>query len=177
MDAVGHFGERAFGDVQETKPIPPVSPARAFSDIRWNRVRGFSQLRPEFEPLETRKGLDRLFVKLDEEIICALPGDERMMTEIHSIAVLRARCRAPSSTIASISVRFARFERPIPSTRYPCGHSLPVARPCYLWPFLPFLPFLPYLPYMPFLPYLHYLPFLPYLPYLPFLPLQPFLPK
>jgi hypothetical protein len=51
MDAVGDRRERRFSDVQKVNPLAPISSAIALGDVRRNRVRSFSELRTELEPL------------------------------------------------------------------------------------------------------------------------------
>jgi hypothetical protein len=51
MDAVGDRRERRFSDVQKVNPLGPISSAIALGDVRRNRVRSFSELRTELEPL------------------------------------------------------------------------------------------------------------------------------
>ena len=42
--------------------------------------RRFPDLATEFEPLERRKAFERQLMKFDEEIVGALPRDERFMS-------------------------------------------------------------------------------------------------
>src|SRR5436190_4214311 len=74
VEAVRHFGERRFGDVQEAKTIPPVPTREAFSDVRRHRIRSLSNLCGELEALNLWKRARRERVNADEEIVRALPG-------------------------------------------------------------------------------------------------------
>ena len=52
--------------------------AETFNDINWHRKRRPAKLFGQFELLDSRKLLGDT-VKADEQIIRALPGDERVM--------------------------------------------------------------------------------------------------
>ena len=56
--------------------------AETFNDINWHRKRRPAKLFGQFELLDSRKLLGDT-VKADEQIIRALPGDERMMRQRH----------------------------------------------------------------------------------------------
>jgi hypothetical protein len=60
-------------------------PARkSFDDIRDNRVRCPPELRSKVEALVCRKRFYRQGMQGDVEVVCALPGDQRLMTKGHS---------------------------------------------------------------------------------------------
>ena len=80
MEAVPHLGERRFSNVQKMQTLSPVSPDKSFNDVRGDRIRSSSQLAAQLEPLKGRKCFDRQMMQLDEQIICTLPRDERVVS-------------------------------------------------------------------------------------------------
>jgi hypothetical protein len=71
-----------------------VAATISFNDVRDDRIRRLPQLRAQLESLGGWKRLQRQLVELDEHIIGALPGDERMMSEIgQAIGVVQGPCR------------------------------------------------------------------------------------
>jgi hypothetical protein len=57
-----------------------------FDDVCRNRVRGLTQLRAELESFEPGKRVDGELVDADEQVVGALPGDERVMSEVKHAA-------------------------------------------------------------------------------------------
>ena len=56
---------------------PLANPSTMFAATEYRR---FPDLATEFEPLERRKAFERQLMKFDEEIVGALPRDERFMS-------------------------------------------------------------------------------------------------
>ena len=78
MKAVADLAKRSQSDLQKVQTIRPAMAAETFNDINWHRKRRPAKLFGQFELLDSRKLLGDT-VKADEQIIRALPGDERMM--------------------------------------------------------------------------------------------------
>jgi hypothetical protein len=76
VNAIRHFSERRFRDVEEMKAIAPVPPPVAFGNVRRYRVRRLAKLGAEFESLERREQLNGQLMNLDEQIVGPLPHDE-----------------------------------------------------------------------------------------------------
>lgn len=54
---------------------------KSFNDVDRDGERRAAQLGAEFESLERRKCFQRKLMQLDEEIVCPLPSDQRVMTQ------------------------------------------------------------------------------------------------
>ena len=82
VKAVADLAKRCQSDLQKVQTIRPAMAAETFNDINWHRKRRPAKLFGQFELLDSRKLLGDT-VKADEEIIRALPGDERVMRQRH----------------------------------------------------------------------------------------------
>jgi hypothetical protein len=60
-----------------------MPPRESFNNVCRNRVRRLPYLATELEPLERWTLFERQLMKLDEEIISALPRNERFMSKRH----------------------------------------------------------------------------------------------
>src|SRR5262245_65075753 len=68
------------------KASTAVPSAIPFDDVRGNRVCCSAKLLAKLEALVGGKGLNRQLVQLDEQIVGALPSDQRMMAKIQHVA-------------------------------------------------------------------------------------------
>jgi hypothetical protein len=57
-----------------------MPPRESFNDVRGHRIGRFPDLAAEFEPLERWKLFESELMKLDEEVVGALPRDERFVS-------------------------------------------------------------------------------------------------
>jgi hypothetical protein len=60
-----------------------VPPRKSFNNVCGNRVSRPPDLLSELVPLRCRKARGRKTMQPNEQVVCALPSDERMMTEWH----------------------------------------------------------------------------------------------
>jgi hypothetical protein len=93
VEAVTHFSQGRFRDVQEMRALFIGAPGKSLHDVRRDRIGGPSELARECESFVWWKMVFGEFVNFDEEIVSALPGDERLMSERHGLNAEQWPCR------------------------------------------------------------------------------------
>src|SRR4029450_6212274 len=83
VQTLSDLRQRSFGDVQEIQTGSAMPPRESFNDVCRHRVGGLPDLAASLEALKRGKLFDRQLMELDEQVVGALPGDERVMSQRH----------------------------------------------------------------------------------------------
>jgi hypothetical protein len=97
MEAIAHFGQRRFCDVQKLQSLTTVPARRSFHDVRRDRIGGAPRLAAELVSFDRRKSAHAQLMQPDEQIVGPLPGDKRMVRQArHGAWKINTRAEYPT---------------------------------------------------------------------------------
>ena len=69
-----------------------MPPGKSFHDVRGHGESGTAKLCREFKSFEIREALARKLMEPNEEVVCALPGNQRVMSQVHNLSGYQMEC-------------------------------------------------------------------------------------
>jgi hypothetical protein len=83
VQTVGQLAQRRGRNVEEIDPVAPVLSRKSFNDVGRHGIGCATQLSAQLVLLLPRKVLMRKTMNVDEQIVCALPHDQRSIRQRH----------------------------------------------------------------------------------------------